>query len=112
VGDGRPAHAESACELRGVEQAALVVSEHHPQPPQRLGRDARAQLRDLALQVCADEILAPAQADRVIRREEAVRKAASHPESVQLFPADLCEVERREFDERDPPSQALARLGQ
>ena len=72
-----------------------MVREHRPQPPQRLGRDARAQLRDLALEVCADEVLAPAQADRVSPREEAVWEAASDPELVQLLRADLGDVERR-----------------
>ena len=112
MADRAPADAESACELRGVEQTALMVCEHGPQSPQRLGRDARAQLRYVALEVGADEVLAPAQADRVVARQEAVREAAPDPELVQRSLSHLGEVEGGEFNERDPPGQALAGLGQ
>ena len=89
-----------------------MVREHRPQPSQRLGRDPRAQLRNVALEVCADEVLAPAQADRVILCEEAVGETASNPQLIQLLLAHLGDVERRELDKRDSPRQALARLGQ
>ena len=64
---------------------------------------------DLRAVARADEVLAPAQADCVARREEALR--AADPQLVQSFLAHLGEVERAELDECDPPCQALARLG-
>jgi hypothetical protein len=89
-----------------------VVRKHCPQPSQRLGGNARAKLRDVALQVCADEVLTPAEADRVVGREEALREAASDPERVELRPTHLSKVERRQFHEGDPSRERLARLGQ
>ena len=45
---------------RGVQELSLVMGEHRPESSQRLGGDARAELGDLALEVGADEVFAPA----------------------------------------------------
>ena len=87
--DGPAAHFEIASELRHVQHAALVVSEHRPQPPQGLGRDAPPELRDVALEVGADEVRPPGQAGLVVGREEAVGESSPHPEIVDAVGADL-----------------------
>ena len=112
VADGGAADAEAAGDLGGVQQPSLLVGEHRPQPPQRLRRDTRAELRDVALEVGADEVPSPAQAGRVVGGEEALGKAAAHPELVEPLAAHLGEVEGRQLGEGDPSGQGLAALGQ
>src|SRR3990172_9403036 len=75
--------ANVACELRDIEQAPLVVSEHRPESAQRLCCDARPELWNVALEIRANEVLAPAAADGLGGREETLRKAAAHPEPVR-----------------------------
>ena len=93
-GDRLAVHGEGAGERGGVEQAALLVREHRPEPAQGLRRDARPELRDVALEVGADELRAPAQARRVGSGQQALRKAAAQPERVEPLAADLAGVER------------------
>jgi hypothetical protein len=77
-----------------------MMGEHRPPPLQCLGRDAWAELRNLALEVCADEVFSPTQAGCVVGREQTVGESSADPEPVQLGLADLCDVERRELGNR------------
>lgn len=87
-----------------------MMGEHAPQAPQRFRRDSRTELRNVALQAGADEILPPAQAARGIRRQQAVRKSATHPQIVGRQASRFQHTERRELQVRDPPGQAFAGL--
>src|SRR5215203_2730711 len=108
---GRTGHAEPSGKVRGVQQAALVMGEHRPQAPQRLGRHAGAELRDVALEIGADEVGSPAQALHRTGGKEAGREPATHPELVPATLADLDHVEGRQFHEGNATGQGLAALG-
>jgi len=69
------------------------VREHRPEPAKGLGRDARTELRDVALEVGANEIRAPAQARRIGSGQQAFREPAAQPERIEAFAADLARVE-------------------
>lgn len=73
-------HAEARRELCSIQQAALAVRQHGPEPAQGLRRHAQAEGRDVTLEIGADEILAPQQAVAIARGEMAVGKAATQPE--------------------------------
>ncbi len=103
-------HGECTGERRGVEQPSLLMREHRPEATQRLGRDARPELRDIALEVRPDEIGAPAQALPVGRGKQALGKAAAEPERVESLAARLAGIERGEFQVADAPGRRLARL--
>jgi hypothetical protein len=90
------------------------VREHGPEAVERLGGDARTELRDVPLQVGADEVVAPEEALFVGSREKAVRKAAADPQrrDVALRLGGFQDVERAELDVRDAPGEAFSRLPQ
>ncbi len=58
-GDGLAVDAERAGKLSGIQQARLMMGQHHPEAAQRFCRDSRTELRDIALKIGADEILPP-----------------------------------------------------
>ncbi len=47
-----------------IQQSTLRMRQHRPEAAQRRGRDARPEGRDIAFEVCAQEILAPGSAVR------------------------------------------------
>jgi len=113
AGDGWSAHRESGREARCIQKGALVVGEHHPQSLQRLRRDARAELRNVSLEVVPDEASPQAEARVIAPGKVAVREAAAEPETVDLpGVSDLEEVERPELDILDAPGQAFPRLAE
>jgi hypothetical protein len=73
------------------------VGEHRPKAPERLGRDAHAELRNVALQVSPYKIATPLQAYILARREKAAGKTAPHPKCVDRRGTCLKDVERAEF---------------
>lgn len=77
--DRRTIDTERAGKLSGIQQAGLVMGQHHSETPQRFRRDPRAELRDIALKIGADEILPPAQPETIIRRQETLGKSAAQP---------------------------------
>ncbi len=77
--DGRHTDREARGQTRGVEQRALAVGEHGPEPFERLCRDTGPELRDVALEAGADEIVAQRQALGVRAGEVAVGEAAAQP---------------------------------
>jgi len=87
-----------------------VVREHGPVASQGRGRDARAELRDIPLQVCTDEVLAPAQAVGLIAGQQAVREAAPHPQVVQWQGAGLQGVDGTQLQIGDAARQGLSGL--
>jgi hypothetical protein len=81
------------------------VGQHRPQPAQRFRRDARAELRNVAFEIGADEIRSPAQARGVGCGQQALRKPAAQPQRVLPLAADLVRIERGEFQIADAPSE-------
>src|SRR3982074_1783008 len=53
---------ETASQPRLVEQAALSIGEHGPQPADHLGGQARREHRHIAFKIAANEVGPPAQA--------------------------------------------------
>ncbi len=76
-GDGK-----AGSELGDVELFALVVREHGPESAEGDGRDAGAELGNVAFKIGADEVHAPAHAGGVGGGEETVGKSAAEPEGV------------------------------
>jgi hypothetical protein len=89
---------------------ALLVREHRPEPAQGLRGDARTELRDVALQVRADEVRAPAKTRGVGRGEQAFWETAPQPERVETFAANLTRIERAELEIADASRERLAGL--
>ena len=87
-----------------------MMREHGPETPQCLGGNAGTELRDIALQICADEVAPPFHAEIVGRGEKAARKAAAHPEGVHFRRLNLEHIERAKLQVRYAPRQTLARL--
>ncbi len=110
AGGGLGVHSKVAGELGGVEQPALMVGQHAPEAAQSFGGDTRAELRDVAFQIGADEVLAPAQAARAIGCEQAVGKATAHPKIVGRQVGRFQHAERRQFQIGNAAGQALAGL--
>ena len=83
------------------------MGKHRPEPAEGLGRDARTELGDVALQIGGHEVPPPAHARRVVGSEEAVREAAAKPQAVELVSLDLIGAEDTELDKRDPSGERL-----
>ena len=101
------ARTERPRELRGVPDLAVPVRDHHPEPPERLGRDANAQLGEIALQEGADEVVEPVGCVLVVGGEEGAREAAPQPEVAPTRRPDFFQVEAGERDQPDPAGQRL-----
>ncbi len=88
------------------------MREHRPEPVEGLRRDARPELRDVALEVGADEILAQQEALVVRACQETVGEAPAEPERLapSLPAAGLEDVERTHVHVGDATGQALAGL--
>jgi hypothetical protein len=96
--------------VRRIQQAPLSVRQHGPEPTQGVGRYARAQRRDVPLEVGTNEVLSPDGAALIALRQEVPRESSPDSEARLLAAADLANVERRQLKVRDPSRQALARL--
>ena len=101
------AHVHRARQLRGVPGLPVVVRQHPPEAAQRLGRDLRAQPRDVPLQEGARERLHPSRPGRGRAREVRSWKAAAHPEPVLAPRPGLGEREAAHVHEEDAPRQRL-----
>ena len=112
AGHGLAVDGQRARQDGHVQDAALPVGPHGPEPPQRLGRHARPQLRDVPLQARPNELLAPLGAVPVALRQEARREAAADPQARSEVAAAFPDVERRQLEIRDASREALARLPQ
>ena len=111
-GHGLAVDGQRARQLGQVQQAALGVREHGPEPPQRPRRHARPQLGYVPLQTGPNELLPPLGALPVVLGEEARRESAANPQPGGEVAAGLPDVQGRELEIRDAPGQALARLPQ
>ena len=109
-GDRDPVDVEPPCERRRVVRLPLIVGEHGPEPPQRLGRNARPELRDVPLQIRADEGEAPVEALFVAACEVALRKAAATPQPPEPGAGNLPRIEGMQLAVGDAPRQRFARL--
>ena len=89
-----------------------MVGEHRPEAAQRLRRDPRAEHRDVAFEIGADEILPPPLAGAIAAGKEAVREASAHPQALDLPLPHLERVERMHFEIAYASGQAFARLAQ
>jgi hypothetical protein len=85
-GNGRGAHRQSGGKSRIVQQSSLAMHKHRLQALQRLCRNPASELRDIALQVGADEIPAKGEACLVRLGEEAVRAPPRVSTIVLWFP--------------------------
>ncbi len=91
-------------------QAALAVGEHRPGAAQGFCGSRRPELREVALEVGADEIHSPAQARGIGVRQQAVWKSAAQPKRVEALGADLGDIEWSELQVADASGERLARL--
>lgn len=90
----------------------------YTQEAQRGGGDARAQVdmgRYVPFQVGRDEGLAPAQAGGIVRRRPREGEAATHSKRVEVGDGSVVQqhfarLEGRQFQLRNPPGEAFARL--
>ena len=82
--DGLAADAKRLRQAGGIRKAGLIVGQHGPEPPERLGRHAGAEPGDVAFEIGADEGFAPLGADAIVGGAEAVRKTAAQPMPVRL----------------------------
>ena len=101
------AHVHRAPQFRGVPGLPVVVRQHPPEAAQRLGRDLRAQPRNVPLQEGARERLHPSPPGRGRAREIRPWKAAAHPEPVLAPRPGLGERESAHVHEEDAPRQRL-----
>ena len=112
-GHRRTAHPQAGCQPGRVQESALSVGQHRPQPLQRLGRyPPQGELGDVPLQVGANEVAAESEAVGIAGREQAAGKPAAHPERRhrRRRRGDLEHVERVERHVLDASGQALPRL--
>ena len=86
------------------------MRQHRPEPAQGLRRDARPELRDVALEVGTDEIRAPAQARRVGSGQQTLWKSTAQPECVESLATDFNRVERCQLQIANASCERLARL--
>ena len=100
---------ETAGKLRGVQEPALAVGQHGPESPQRLRRHPHPELRDVALQVRANEVASPAGTGRVAPGGEGVGEAATNPQRLASG-SDLQRVQTGQLLVDDAPCQRLRRL--
>ena len=101
---------KAAGELSRVEQTALHMGEHGPEPGESGGWNSGCELGDIALQVGPDEVLTPDEAAGIAGRQKAFREPAARSEAAQSlagFTANLQNVERRQLDVSDPARQRL-----
>ena len=102
---------EAAGKLRGVQETALAVAEHRPEAPQGFGWHAHAELRDVALQIRANEVEPPAGARCIAPGGKGVGKAAAEPKGVVIGP-DFQSVQPRQLVIDDAAGERLRRLPQ
>jgi hypothetical protein len=90
------------------------MGEHRPEPLEGFGRDAWTELRHVALEVGADEVVAQHEALGVRAGQEAVREASAKPEGLAfgLPLPGLEHVEGAHVDVGDAAGEALARLAE
>ena len=107
--DRRHGDIHAAGQLGGVEHAALAVGEHGPEPPQGLGRNADAELRDVPFKVGTDEAESPTGRGRVALGQERIRETSAYPEPVP-FGSGLKDVESGKLVVDNASCQRLSRL--
>src|ERR1035437_8362955 len=102
-----PADAESRCDASGIQLLPLPVRQHRPESAQGLGWYPRPELRDVALEIRADERRAPRKARRVGARQQAVGKAAAQPPTVEGLAGGrhFGRLDGGEFEKRDARSE-------
>ncbi|MGA8041738.1 MAG: hypothetical protein WCA37_02950 [Terracidiphilus sp.] len=86
------------------------MGEHRPKPPQCLRRHTGPELRDVTLQISADEVLAPFHAGSVAPSEKTGRKAPAHPQAIDLGSLHFESIERRELKVGDAARQTFSGL--
>ena len=75
-------HVKIAREVRDIEQSALMVCQHRPQLAHATDGDSWSEERNVALEVCANKIVSPAQTACVAGRQKAFRRS---PANLQLI---------------------------
>ena len=105
---------ERAGELGGVEQPALAMGEHRPEPFQGFRRNPRAEKGNVPFQIGPDETFPQGQAVAIVLRQVAVGKAPAQPESVNGWTAGpgLGHGQGSHVHILDPARQALPRLAE
>jgi hypothetical protein len=76
----RRRNCHARCQTRGIEEAALHMSEHLPKAFEHFGRDARAEHRNIALKIGANEAQANGETVGVAGGKQAVRKPTAQPQ--------------------------------
>ncbi|KSV89575.1 hypothetical protein N184_27275 [Sinorhizobium sp. GL28] len=87
-----------------------MMCQHRPEPPEGFGRDSRAELGDVALQVCSYEVLPPTRAGPIVDGEKAVREASSDPERVDILIRYLEAIDWVHLKISDPTGKSFAGL--
>ena len=85
------------------------MGQHGPESPQGLGRHPHPELRDVPLQVRANEVEPPAGAGRVAPGGEGIGEATAYPERLAPI-SDLQGIQTGQLLVDDAPRQRLRRL--
>ena len=98
---------ERGPDLRGVPRLAVIVRDHEPEAAKLFRGNGDAELRDVAGEKGADELLPPVQARLVGVTQERLRKPATKPERVEAVETDFGAVEATQVDKPHPARQRL-----
>ena len=90
----------------------VVVREHRPEPAEGVGAEVDPELRDVAFEVRADELLAPSLARGVAGRQERAWEAPAQPQGSPTLRSDLGDAQAVERVERDATRERLRALAQ
>jgi hypothetical protein len=90
----------------------VVVDQHRPEAPERLGWDRDAELRHVPLEEPPDELPPPVDALRFGGSQERPRESPAPPESEQACDTDLVEREAGQVVVGDASGQRLGGLAQ
>ena len=104
--------AERPGQLGTVPGLGMVVGEHRPETFQHGTRDRDAELRDVAFEKGAHEVLPPPVARGMTPGREGERKSASQPQQVDVLRSRFRQRQTRQIVVRDPPGQRLGALAQ
>jgi len=110
--DRRAGEAQSAGDLRGIENSSLHVGGHGPETAQRFGWNVRAELRDVALRIGANEILLPDRSRFGAFGGEAAGESAADTEPFFWVAVDFQRMERFQFDTGDTAYEGFSGPGE
>ena len=108
--NGGVSHTKAARECGDVQDLAVGVGQHGPQPSESGRRNRDPELGQVTLEKGADELEAPLEAVSIRSGEKGPRETAANPQLLQLINTNLFRTEPAELEIRDPACQRLRAL--